>query len=236
MTKQHLTPEQVADAILEMVRATSVGGARGDTAGLVMYGAYLRGFRRFKWIRQLAADGAGDEAVILTRSLVSLTARAAYVDQPADVAERFSRWQRYYKRHLQDRLGALEDLLAGGFDADADPQEIRDELAEYDGVPNLPNDRDLMQTTGMEAYYRRVYRLSSDYMHFSLGVAVDDLRGVQTVELEQGDAALADEALRLAILTYGLLLELSEKTVRHGLAARVLELVEGSKAGIVGRE
>lgn len=74
--------------------------------------------------------------------------------------------------------------------------------------------------------YARLYRPGSEHVHFSLQVAVDELRGVESVTLEHGDRELADEALRLAILTYGVLLQLSEKTVGHGLHARVLERVQ----------
>lgn len=53
-----------------------------------------------------------------------------------------------------------------------------------------------------------------------------EVRGAETVELEAGGAELADEALRLAIITYGQLLEMSEKAVKHGLHQRVLERVK----------
>ena len=43
------------------------------------------------------------------------------------------------------------------------------------------------------------------------------MRISQLVFVERGDPALADEALRLAIMTYGTLLEHSERTVGHGL-------------------
>jgi hypothetical protein len=56
-------------------------------------------------------------------------------------------------------------------------------------------------------------------------------RDADVVMLERGDPELADEALRLAIITYGQLLELSEKTVKHGLSARVLQLVKHVLSG-----
>jgi hypothetical protein len=44
--------EQTADEIIEVVREGSegLGGKRGDTAGLIMYGAYIRAFRLFRLI------------------------------------------------------------------------------------------------------------------------------------------------------------------------------------------
>jgi hypothetical protein len=44
--------------------------------------------------RRLAQDGYGDEAIVLARSLLSLVARAMWVSQPEDPAERQRRWDR----------------------------------------------------------------------------------------------------------------------------------------------
>ena len=65
---------EVADQIILAVKRKGAGGGRGDTAGQLMHGAYLRTVRRFQRIRELAAQGAGDETLILTRSLLSLVA------------------------------------------------------------------------------------------------------------------------------------------------------------------
>jgi len=43
------------------------------------------------------------------------------------------------------------------------------------------------------------------------------MRAKDVVVLEEGDPGLADEVMRLAIMTYGTLLEHSERTVAHGL-------------------
>jgi hypothetical protein len=80
-------------------------------------------------------------------------------------------------------------------------------------------------------FYARVYRSGSEHVHFATHVAVDDLRGVDEVALDAGDPELADEALGLAILTYGALLMRSEKTVEHGLSTQVLELARPLFAG-----
>lgn len=224
-----ITPLEVADRMIEMVRETSVGGERGDTAQLVLYGAYLRGFRRFVAIRQLAGDGFGDEAIVLARSLLSMVARALWVSVPEDPSERELRWNRYYKRHLKDRLDIIEGFRITGLELDVDVGEIEAELRELEDVPNLPNDRDLLTQLGLEVYYERFYRFGSEYTHFSVHLAVDELRGVETVQLERPDAALADEALRYAILTYGVFLHMSERTIGHELGQRTLALIDEAR-------
>ena len=46
---------EVADQIILAVKRKGAGGGRGDTAGQLMHGAYLRAVRRFQRIRELAA-------------------------------------------------------------------------------------------------------------------------------------------------------------------------------------
>jgi hypothetical protein len=234
VTDEERTPaEALADELIAIVQGAQVGGTRGDTAGLIMFGAYLYGFRRFSAIRRLAGDGDGAEAIILTRSLVSMLARAAYVDAPADYAERKLRWQRYQVTNLRDRIRQIQDLADGGFEIDNESDDLRADLEELErqGIAPLPNDHDLLQALNLTPFYARLYRPGSEHVHFSLQVALDELRGVEVVTLEHGDHELADEALRLAILTYGVLLQLSEKTVRHGVHGRVLERVQAVLGG-----
>jgi hypothetical protein len=52
----------------------------------------------------LLAATEGAEALILARSLLSILARAAYVDAPEDLEERRSRYEQYYVKDLNDRL------------------------------------------------------------------------------------------------------------------------------------
>lgn len=226
MVEETRTPaEALADDLIAMVKATPVGGTRGDTGGLTMFGAYLHGFRRFVAIRRLAGAGEGAEAIILTRSLLSILARAAYVDDPTDRDERRRRWERYQVTNLRDRIRQIDDLADAGFEIDSDTTELRAELGELEGkgVAPLPNDHDLLKGLNLTPFYVRLYRPGSEHVHFSLRIAVDELRGAENVTLEHGDRDLADEALRLAILTYGVLLRHSEKTVQHGLSASALE-------------
>jgi Family of unknown function (DUF5677) len=195
-------------------------------------GAYRAAFRRFVRIRQIASDGAGEEATILARSLLSIVARAAWVDRPDDPEERRSRFERYAKRQLTDRINSMEGLRAIGVaDIDDDViEEERQQLARFAHAKSFPTDRQLLEDLGLEVPYHRVYKLSSDHVHFSLSVAIDGLRDVDEVPLEQDSPELADEALCLAILSLGLFLGFSEKTVKHGLEKPALELIGSSPA------
>ena len=93
-----------ADAIIELIRANPPTAAiGGDTPAGVMYGAYIHAFRRFVRIRDLARAGAGTEVVILTRALLSLVARAIWVDQSTDPDVRLARFEAWQKRELDDQ-------------------------------------------------------------------------------------------------------------------------------------
>jgi hypothetical protein len=230
--------QRVADEIIALVRALDdFGGGRGDAAGLVMHGAFVRAFRRFVTIRQLAGAGAGEEAVMLARSLLSILARSFWVDAPTDPSERRRRFDSYKKRQLQDELAEAEGLAAIGLEmeVEADVGELRAQLAELATVPRLPPDAVLLKSLGLDVYYERLYRRGSGYLHFSLRTAIDELRsGAEVIALERPDPELSDDALSRAIFTYGLFLELSDKTVRHGLGAQVLEIVRASPAFELG--
>jgi hypothetical protein len=218
---------RLADSIIDLVRATSVGGHRGDTSGLVMFGAYVYGFRRLLAIRLLAREGAGPEAIILARSLLSITARAAYVDAPSDKAERKRRFMQYQANAFREQIRNIKRLIEAGFDVEADLAEFEQVIAEMGDVGGFPDDTSLMRdhVRALTAYHARIYGPSSEHVHFSQQVAIGELHGVTEFALDAGDPALADEALQLAILTYGMLLEVSEKSVRHGLAEPVAKLV-----------
>ena len=70
----------------------------------------------------------------------------------------------------------------------------------------------------------------SDYVHFSLAVATNEMRDVTDVHFDAEQPELAHEGLYLAVLIYGVFLEHSEKTVRHGMTPHVLNLVKSSPA------
>jgi hypothetical protein len=212
------TATDVAAEIIELVRATPVGGHRDDTSGLVMLAAYALGFRRLVAIRDLAEKNAGAEAMILTRSLLSLVGRAAYVDAPTDPEERRRRFLQYQAQDLRETIRTVERLETAGFDPGADLERFRRDLAEIGDVGTLPGDTELLRDhTGLARFHARIYGPGSDHVHFSTYAALSNIHGVEELDLDTGDAELADEALRLALVTFGRLLELSERAVRHGL-------------------
>jgi hypothetical protein len=106
-------------------------------------------------------------------------------------------------------------------------KKMRDDLAELEArsVAALPSDRALLEELGLAEFYARVYRSGSEHVHFSVKYAIRELRGVDAVDLDSGDHELTDEALRLAIITYAVLFERSERTVEHGLAKQVRDRV-----------
>jgi hypothetical protein len=101
------------------------------------------------------------------------------------------------------------------------------ELAMYDDADRFPNDRELIEGIGLHAFYSRVYRISSDYAHFSLGIAIKGM-DAEIVTFEHDDGALATEALELATLIYGLFLTQSDRTIKHGLSKRSQEIIRAS--------
>jgi hypothetical protein len=228
---EHLTAAGVAEQLLEMVRGTSLGAYEGDGAGLVMLGAYLNGFRRFKWISALARLEAGPEALILARSLLSMAARAHYVDEPTGSEERERRFEQFRLKNLRDALDQEEGLLAAGFRDLADLEllaGLKSEIASLNerGLGGFPDDRALFtQHLDLNPFYQGLYRRSSDYMHFSLASAIGEVMGEGEIELDSGKPELALGALALAIITYGMLLQMSQKALGHDLGDRAEELV-----------
>lgn len=192
-----------------------------------MLGAYITGFRRFVAIRDLAASGAGKEAMILVRSLLSLVARASWVNEPSDVAERRQRFRSFDRRRLEDEIRISDEQREAGMPIDdVGRDEAQERLDKYraDRVTAMPSDRDLLLGLNLRLYYAHVYVPASGHVHFGLGEAVDGLVGAEVVALDQPYWEIANEALRLGIFVFGLLLEESETTVEHGLVERALEI------------
>jgi hypothetical protein len=120
----------------------------------------------------------------------------------------------------------VADLIGTGFDVEDTREAFRADLAplEERGVKGLPPDDTLLKKLNLQPFYARVYRPGSEHVHFSLATAIGEMRVGSNVVIEQGDAHLADEAMRLAIMIYGTLLEHSERTVEHGLHDQIFEL------------
>ena len=113
---------------------------------------------------------------------------------------------------------------------DDEMERDRGQLASFKQTADLPNDRALLDDLGLGVWYDRLYRFSSDYVHFSLGVAINEIHDVDEAHFDAKQPELADEGLYLAILVYGDFLRLSEKTVRHGLVPHVRRIVRASAA------
>jgi hypothetical protein len=231
------SPEvKAADEILALVRSTEVGGERGDMAAAAMFGSYLNAYRRLSRIRDLARQGAGAEAFILARSLLTMIARAMWVDQPAATEDRKTRFEIWLKRELEDELREAEGLLSLGFDAPSDLAELRERLEGMRDVARMPDDRRLLvDELGLDAHYRRLYVPASSHVHFSLRSAIDEVRAAaadgETLPFDRPNSALAREALLLSLFTYGLFIEASDRTVQHHLGPQALEVIEASLSG-----
>lgn len=223
---------ELADKLIEVVRSHEAGGHRSDAADQVMVAAYVKGLRRFIAIRRLAGLGAGPEAMILARSLLSMVARATYVAGPVDPIVRRERWHEFARSDRKRVIEALEGLRTAGFDIEeSEIDEVRGELLELGEGRSLPGDKQLLETVGLSAYYHRLYRIGSDFVHFGLGLSIDEVAGdVEHVQLDAGEDDVADEALVLACLVYATLIHVSDRAVEHGLGDDVKDLVTSSPA------
>jgi hypothetical protein len=188
--------------------------------------AYGRAYRCMRSIRELAYRGEGDDAMVLTRSLLLIVARSLYLVEPDDEGERERRLASARLSFALQASRTLDDLGATGFEP-ADDQERFARIAEIERsreTTPLPNDHDLLAAMGLSAYYARVYRVASDVVHYSIGSALDGfveypdrIEGGGRVSLKRPDAERAEEALGLAAVTYGEFLEQCELVIRHGV-------------------
>jgi hypothetical protein len=213
-------------AAVEQATIDSPGPAQRDLNDTFLTAAYGRAYRCLRSIRQLAGRGEADDALILTRALLSVVARSLYVVQPERGDERERRAAMWRRTWAEDALRAIDDLSASGFEPEDDRDRI-ERIAEAEkgrGVPRLPNDRDLLMGLGLSIYYARVYRLTSDVVHYSIGNMLDGFLeypdkvvGGGRVGLKLPDGRRAEEALWLAAIVFGQFLELSEPIIRHGV-------------------
>jgi hypothetical protein len=214
------------DAV-EKASIDSPGPAPRDLSDTFLGAAYRRAYRCVRSIRELACRGEADDALILTRSLLLTVARALYLVEPDDPAERERRLGSARRSWAREALRTLDDLAATGFEPADDREQIAgiEEAEEARGVALLPKDRDLLTDLGLAPYYARVYRLASDTVHYSIGSALhgfleypDPVIGGGRVPLKNPDGKRAEEALALAAITYGEFLERSEPIIRHGVS------------------
>ena len=232
-----LTPLEIADRIIELVRATTPGDAGVDTADRndrLLVAAYGRAYRCFVSIRELAGRGEADDAAILTRALLSIGLRSLYLVGSDDPAERDRRFRRAGRTFFEEfKKVAKEEAAAGGVLGEAEVKRTEETIARFeaDGMPPLPSDYDIANGLDLLPFYTRVYRPGSEVMHYSIGSALDgfleltheDLVG--PVALEKPEPKEADDVLIRASLTYGVFLEKSEPIIKHGLTPEVTKLL-----------
>jgi hypothetical protein len=153
------TSVDVILAAVEQATTTSPGPAPRDVTDTLLGAAYGRAYRCMRSIREFAGRGEADDALILTRSLLSIAARSLYVVQSEDARERERRQASWRRTWAEDALRALDDLAASGFAPQEEEHARIARIASTDqarGVPRLPNDRDLLRAVGLEVYYARV--------------------------------------------------------------------------------
>lgn len=224
-------PRGTAQILLDLVRNASVGGRSGDPTDRLVAAAYVHGYRRFKSIVQLVEAGAAVEAMILTRALLSIAMRIAYLDGPRDQDERRRRYLQFRRRYIDDQLKALDELEAVGFEPDVDRNDLerqRAEIVRERDPGHFPTDRALFELVRARPFYPAVYMPGSDAGHFSLNVALDQLLESEAVDLDARDQETAEAVLALAINVYGMLLHLTERALEHDLGQRALALVAES--------
>lgn len=253
MANRDLTPEEIAklamtritaltalvDRVLAEVFDATEYTIEDDEAQSFFVAAYARAFRCMLAIRNLAAWPTcdADHALVLTRALVALVARAVWLIDPDDPAERARRFRCWQLSSAIERRTMLRDFDRLGLDfAPSQLEQLDDwiENAQAAGVERLPPDQQLLQQLDLEAFYVRAYRPASDVAHFSLasaaqgftsgeitlGIVEDREVGFRHKRLDD-----AEEALVLAMITYGELLQRSEPLFGHGIGNRAGELL-----------
>jgi len=243
---------KIADRVLELVRQWAPGDAgppARDWNDLLLIAAFTRAYRCMYSIRELACRGEADDAAILTRSLVDLTLRYVWLARVEDEEDRRDRLRRFTLRWATDRATLGEELENLGYlDAGtAKPfRETADQL-ERECVRRMPDyatiakrlDRDLELEVPrfFELVYARIYRTTSDVAHYGIGAALEGFAALPSaadlgeLPLHHPDEKRAAEALGLALVTYGVFLELSEPIVHHGLADQVAQLIREHPLG-----
>jgi hypothetical protein len=225
---------RAVDVILEAVENAPTGTPGTpvrDANDTLLCAAYGRAYRCLRSIRELAGRGEADDALVLTRALVSLVARSLWLASPDDPAERKVRLDRARRSWAEEAVKTARDLRSVGFEPEGEEraQALLDQLEQV-GVACLPDDRSLLVALNLEAFYPRVHRRASDVTHFSLGAALegflerpDQATGTGgVVSLRLPDPTRAYEALYLAVVTFGAFLERSEQVIGHGLTENAM--------------
>jgi hypothetical protein len=218
----------VVDEGLEAVRSTPLEPAIEDEAQSFLVSSYGRAYRCMSAIRALAARPRcdADDALVLTRTLASITAVSLWVVQPEHLADRRYRILQWKHKWAVERLRTQERLVEVGSPiGPAALEQSRRWVEKYkEVVEAIPDDRRLLQDLGLPVLYAKVHRLGSDVTHYSFGSAAggfteaitpDVLEG-RSVALEHPQPAEAVEVLAYATITYGVFLSGSDDVISHG--------------------
>lgn len=231
----------MADGILDLVAEHAPSGVTSrDRSDQFLALAFGRAFRCFRSIRDVAGvHGEADDAAVLTRALMTMTLRAVWLALPEEPAERVRRAQALELASLVQLRKQARSLESFGLESGA-PQDAFDERIsqlEAAGIGGMPPDEVIARELGHEAVYARVYRSTSDVVHYSLFSAlhgfdassvegeIESLDGVR-IRFVDGDLVRAEEALVFAALIYVGFLEHSEFVVHHGVFDLARELLE----------
>jgi hypothetical protein len=225
---------RVADTILSQIKSNSVEQVPvHDVNDAILCAAFGRAYRCFRSIRELAGRGEADDAFVLTRSLVSIVARALWLVAPDDDVERERRFNRGRRSWAEWAAKTGRDMASEGLSFGVDPARAQALVDRLDarGIPSLPDDRSMLDSVGLTRFYPRVHRVASDVVHFSLGAALEGFlerpdvatRSGGTVSLEKPDRDRAAEALTLAAIVFAAFLRMIEPRISHGAGETAIQ-------------
>jgi hypothetical protein len=245
-----------ADRVLELVaaRLPKVAPNIRDWNDRLFVEAFARAYNCLGSIRVLAERRAAEDAAVLTRALVSLTLQYLWLICPDEEEERRNRLRRLERKWASERATLGEELTDLGYlPRDADAEELQQQVAEFreradtlkaESVPSMLGERDMAIALDrelelevprfFELVYARSSRTTSHVAHFGIGAAlggfVDPPEDPGALSLDRADEDDAAEALGLALVTFGVLVDIGEPVLRSGLAEEIAELIRASHA------
>lgn len=234
--RDHPSAREIADKLVALVeerwaKREAEGITVRDVNDVFLLLGYTRAFRCFCSIRDLAADGRHDDALVLVRSLVSVVLRSLYVVASDDADERELRQRRLGYEEIESEEKRIRLGGAGPGEASRLP-ELQQMLAAsrqwFAGTgksPAAPSEADVAAALGVPALYQVAYRIASKSTHHSLIAMLDSFGGefdgtklIRPVPLHKKEPELAEQALIWAIITYAELLERADPVLKLGVA------------------
>jgi Family of unknown function (DUF5677) len=229
-----LTPLVVAEKLLAWVRGAApgeLGVETNDRNERLLVAAYGRAYRCFASIKELAARGEAQDAMILTRGLLSIVLRSIYLIHDDDPRERSRRFRQAGLTYAELETKYADEMKAAGLETGAEQLRSIAEHLRAEGVKALPDDRGIAKQLELDDFYTRIYRPGSEVSHYSIGTMLDGFlelthdQIIGPVALDMPDPEKAENVLGMAALTYALFLHLSEKVIRHGLGSKARDLL-----------